>query len=191
MILTLCTITCNELEALKRMLPAVKGSVDEYVIGVDDKTTDGTFEWLNENGYNPYYFHFENFSQARNIGMAKVKTPWILILDSDEMILPEHAEKLRGLCLEGLRNGIDAFSFLRRHWFDLEMTKPWNLATPDIHPKLVRNHMRFEGKVHEQITNIKHYKFLDLFETHHLNNYYRDAKAWEEKNKFYKELSES
>ena len=191
MILTLCTITCNELEALKRMLEPLKGNVDDYVIGVDDKTTDGTFEWLSANGYKPYHFHFENFSQVRNLGMAKVKTPWILIMDSDEMILPQHAVIMRDLCRQGSKFKFDAYSFVRHHWFDLERTKPWNLATPDIHPKLVRSHLRFEGKVHEQMTNIRNCKFLESFESHHFNNYYRDAKAWEEKNLFYKKLSES
>lgn len=186
--LTACIITCNELEPLKKCLATLKDNVDEYVIGVDDKTTDNTFEWLSENNYNPYKFKFQDFSQARNLMLEKVKTPWALIVDSDEIILPEDAKQMRKICQDAGKKGIDAISMVRKHWFDLEMTKEWiPTAHPDAHYRLIKNYVRLTGKVHEGFVNFHKPQACPIL-IHHFNMYYRDAATWERKNALYRSL---
>lgn len=188
--LTATIITCNELEPLKLTLASLKGHVDDYIIGVDDKTTDGTAEWLAANGYPHYTFKFENFGQARNSSIERVKTPWFFIIDSDETVLPEHGAMLRDLCRYADRRGIDSLSMVRRHWFDLEMTKERVFDPVDCQYRLGRNYIRYAGKVHEQFGNTRKTERCSAI-IQHFNLYYRDDAKWAEVTEFYRKLQES
>lgn len=189
-VLSACILTCNELGPLQRCLSTLKNKVDQYVIGVDSKTTDDTFNWLLNHGYEPFYFTFDNFSQARNLCVERVKTPWYFVIDSDEIILEADAGKLRDLCWEGHKQGIDAWAMQRRHWFDLEMTKEWvPHANPDVHLRVVKNYVRFSGLVHEGFVNYHKFQGTDI-QIHHFNQYYRSPEGWVKRNAFYKQLQE-
>ena len=176
--ITASILTCNELEPLKRCLASIKGHVDAYNIGVDDKTTDGTVQWLTDNGYNHYVFKFENFSQARNLNIEQIKTPWYLTIDSDELMLPGDAARLREVALAGDVRGIDAWTMWRLHWFDLEMQREWIPNKDGVAQfRLMRKHVRYSGKVHEQCVEWKRREMCDL-KIQHFNMFYRDAAAW-------------
>jgi len=81
-------IVKNEAKIIKRCLDSVWGMVHEIVI-VDTGSTDGTpeviAEWGKENEYYPHirYCKFENFSQARNEALKRVKE----LCDPDDYIL--------------------------------------------------------------------------------------------------------
>jgi glycosyltransferase involved in cell wall biosynthesis len=187
-ILTACVLTCNELVPLKSCLSSLVGHVDDILVGVDDKTNDGTLEWLVNNRYNHYVFHFQDdFSKARNQYIEKVKTPWFVTVDSDETILSKDASKLRDVCRNGDAHGIDAWSMPRRHWYDLEMTKEWTYPYPDRHLRIMRNYCRYAGRVHEQYINW-HKKADSDLEIQHFNTFYRSSKDWAVKSEFYKRL---
>lgn len=173
MLLTACIMTCNELEPLKRCLASIKGHVDAYSIGVDDKTTDGTYEWLIQNSYHPYKFTFHDFGQARNLCIERSRTPWYFVIDSDEIIIEEHACQMRSLCTS--TTDVDAFIMYRKHWLDLEMTRPYlHFPQDDRHIRLARNYVRMAGAVHEQFINYRNARICELA-IQHFNMYYRDG----------------
>jgi glycosyltransferase involved in cell wall biosynthesis len=188
--LTACILTCNELEPLKKCLASIKGHVDDYVIGIDDKTNDGTEKWLREAGYNPFTFKFTDFGSMRNGLIDRVKSQWLLTIDSDEIMLPAHAARLRDLCHQGNAQGVDTWTMSRLHWFDLEMTREWvPCPNGDSQYRLMRKHVRYSGRVHEQCVNFKKSQHCDL-QIQHFNIHYRDATAWAKTNKLYQDLAE-
>ncbi len=105
--ITACLILKNEGESIYRCLDSVKEFVDEYVIGIDDSTDDNTFDelcrffdideafktlWnerkdrqISDGKYLIYDYKWKkNFSKARNEGMDKATSDYILILDGHE-----------------------------------------------------------------------------------------------------------
>ena len=105
-LLALDAIVRSDAKGLERMLHSVLPHVDEIVIGVDGRSDEETrrvatayadvvhtFEagdiGLTPEEWKQGKIHFAN---ARNVGRAKVKSPWTLIVDSDEIL---SAESLR------------------------------------------------------------------------------------------------
>jgi glycosyltransferase involved in cell wall biosynthesis len=90
--LSTCLILKNEGKTIYRCLDSMKSFVDEYVIGIDSKTTDNTREevsrFFDENKElvkNVYEYEWQdNFAEARNIGMDKATGDFILIMDGHE-----------------------------------------------------------------------------------------------------------
>lgn len=84
--LSVCIITKNEKEKLKRCLEALKG-YDVEIVVADTGSTDGTKDMLQE--YTSYVYDFawcDDFSKARNFVAEKASNDMILVLDSDEYI---------------------------------------------------------------------------------------------------------
>lgn len=188
-LLTLCFITCNSLEPLKKMLASVSSYVDDYIVGIDCKTNDGTSEYLASLGItNAYFFELTSFSRARNEGISRVSTPWILVLDSDEIMLEKHASRLREYCLRGDILKVDSWLLHRNHFFDLEMTKYYHPPASEDHIRLFRNSsIRYEGRVHESPQGYSSMRKCDL-EIEHFNMFYRDNVAWDKTNRLYNSL---
>jgi hypothetical protein len=186
MILTACLITCNDLAPLKACLNSLKGFVDDIVIGVDRKDQDGTFEWLTHEGYHPYHFDFNGFGAARSETLARCKTPWAFIIDSDELILPQDAQHLRKLCEEG--TDVDCYKMHRKFWYDLDMTQPSHENAAPV-CRLIKTHCRYEGNVHENLLGAERSKLTDL-SVHSFNLYYYPVGSprWKKKQELYGSL---
>jgi tetratricopeptide (TPR) repeat protein len=87
--LTLCTIVKNEEATLSRTLDSVKGVVDEIVV-VDTGSRDRTREIARESGARVYDFEWcDDFAAARNESLKHAQGDWILVLDADEVLVPE------------------------------------------------------------------------------------------------------
>jgi glycosyltransferase involved in cell wall biosynthesis/Tfp pilus assembly protein PilF len=81
---SLCMIVKNEERFLEACLASVKGAVDEINI-VDTGSTDRTVEIARAHGANVIFREWRNdFSWARNQGLAMATRRWTLILDADE-----------------------------------------------------------------------------------------------------------
>lgn len=94
--LTLNMIVRDEAETLPTCLKSVKDFVDELVI-VDTGSVDGTVGIAESHGAEVHTFKWcDNFSAARNFALSKVKTPWTLWLDADDMV--KNPEILPDLC---------------------------------------------------------------------------------------------
>lgn len=93
--LSLCAIVKNEAETMSRCLNSVKDLVDEMVV-LDTGSTDGTPTIAQNLGARVYSFAWCNdFSAARNESLKYARGQWVLVLDADEVLLPEAIAPIR------------------------------------------------------------------------------------------------
>lgn len=91
--ISLAMIVKNEVKNLPRLFASINGCFDEIHI-TDTGSTDGTIEWLKENGENyslaktfVHNFNWINdFAAARNYSFSHVKTDYVLWLDGDDAL---------------------------------------------------------------------------------------------------------
>ncbi|MBW4620796.1 MAG: tetratricopeptide repeat protein [Cyanosarcina radialis HA8281-LM2] len=93
--LSLCSIVKNEEAALPQCLGSVKDIVDETIV-LDTGSSDRTVEIAKEFGAKVYHFEWNNdFSAARNESLKYAQGEWILVLDADEVLVPEIVPALK------------------------------------------------------------------------------------------------
>ncbi len=98
----------------------------------------------------------QNFSEARNKLLAKIKEPWILVLDTDERLSPAlPAGRLDSIIQTLLKNTrYDGYWFRRRWYYDKTHYLKHGLFYPDYQLRLFRNkpEYRYIHRVHEELT---------------------------------------
>jgi tetratricopeptide (TPR) repeat protein len=95
MSLSLCMIVRDEEATLSDCLESVRSLVDEMVI-VDTGSRDRTLEIAHSFGATTHSIPWENdFAAARNYALQQVHSDWVLVLDADEVLLPEIVPSLR------------------------------------------------------------------------------------------------
>ncbi|MES1023047.1 tetratricopeptide repeat protein [Gloeocapsa sp. BRSZ] len=93
--LSLCMIVKNEEQTLAQCLRSVQGVVDEIVV-LDTGSSDRTPDVAQEFGAKVYTFEWCNdFAKARNESLKYVRTDWVLVLDADEVLVPEIVPSLK------------------------------------------------------------------------------------------------
>ncbi|MBD1829518.1 tetratricopeptide repeat protein [Microcoleus vaginatus GB1-A2] len=143
--LTLCTIVKNEEATLSRTLDSVKGVVDEIVV-VDTGSGDRTREIARGFGARVYDFEWcDDFAAARNECLKHAQGDWILVLDADEVLVPQivpHIEQAVGsdrlLLINLIRQEIGAsqspyslVSRLFRNRPDIRFSRPYHAMVDD------------------------------------------------------------
>jgi glycosyltransferase involved in cell wall biosynthesis len=183
-------IAYNAARFIRRCLDSVLPWVGEVVVGLDDKTDDETGSILEEYGIAYQTFRLDGFDTARNGVLSRTKSEWVLSVDTDETIRPDHGAMLAGLAEKGDREGIDAWVLNTRNWHDLDMANEYKYPYPDPHVRFFRNHggARWEGRVHEVIVGVKRRAQAAPVEIQHFNMYYRNVYEWNKVNKFYESL---
>jgi tetratricopeptide (TPR) repeat protein len=92
--LSVCLITKNEENFLGRCLASVRPIASEIIV-VDTGSTDRTVEIAREHGAEIHQFAWcDDFSAARNEALKYATGDWILSIDADEELLPEHQQTL-------------------------------------------------------------------------------------------------
>ncbi len=95
--LSLAMIVKNEAARLPRCLSSVKNVVDELVI-VDTGSSDDTVAIAQSFGATVYPWTWtDDFAAARNYGLAQTHGDWILVLDADEVLIPDCVPALERL----------------------------------------------------------------------------------------------
>lgn len=93
--LSLCMIVKNEAKSLPRCLASVAQVVDQTVV-VDTGSTDQTREVAQDLGAKVHTFAWDNdFAAARNQSLKYAQGDWVLVLDGDEVLVPEIIPRLR------------------------------------------------------------------------------------------------
>lgn len=143
--LTLCMIVRDEGPRLAACLASVRGLADEIVV-VDTGSRDDTAALARRLGARVVDFPWcDDFSAARNAGLAAATGRWILVLDADESVPPAAHEPLRAL-VSGPTGR--AYNLVQRS------TLPGGSATVAVHiARLFPRHpaVRFERPIHEQV----------------------------------------
>jgi tetratricopeptide (TPR) repeat protein len=97
MTISLCMIVKDEAATLGRALESVQGVVDEIIV-VDTGSEDETVAIAQSWGAQVSSFAWVNdFAAARNVSLSQATGDWVLVLDADEVLLPETAQILRQL----------------------------------------------------------------------------------------------
>lgn len=143
--LTLCMIVKNEEVTLSRTLDSVKGLVDEMVV-LDTGSRDRTREIAREFGARVYDFEWcDDFAVARNECLKHAQGDWILVLDADEVLVPEIVPQIkqaiesdRLLLINLIRQEIGAsqspyslVSRLFRNRLDIRFSRPYHAMVDD------------------------------------------------------------
>ncbi len=180
--LALVVIARDEEAGLPLTLASVRGVVDEVVVAVDSRTTDRTREVAA--GARVFELPFRDFAQMRNEALRAATADWILMLDADEVLEGDPRPLLERTCI---------WEFPRRHWLDLERTRPApdDRFYPDRQGRLFPNvpALRFERPVHELARGFKR-RFSGSCVIHHLKEALRTPGLLEERRRLYRELVE-
>ncbi len=105
----------NEAENLRRCLPALSWADEVFV--VDSGSSDDTAEVADEHGASVVQFHFNGtYPKKKNWALDNLplRNEWVLIVDADEVVLPELAAEI------GLRiasDDADGFFLNSRYYF--------------------------------------------------------------------------
>ena len=144
--LSVCMITKDERENLKKCLEALKNYSLELVV-VDTGSSDGTPDMVRD--YTDALYHFDwcaDFAKAKNFAVSKASNDMVLVLDSDEYVTHLDVEKLD----EQIRRHPAQIGRIERKnyvYFGDEI----RVNTEYINRLFDRRYYRYEGCIHEQL----------------------------------------
>ena len=186
MTVSLCTIARDETRFLPGLLESVHGVVDEIILGIDDRTTDGTAEVAGLYGARAFSFEWhDSFAEARNLTIDRARGDWILVLDPDERLLPNGRLALRDTLAVAVPLEIDGY-----HTLIVETDLDDNeLSAPEVSSsRLFRNapDLRYMGRVHEEVRYVPdpprtYCEMLPGLREPHIQHYGLDATIWEQR----------
>lgn len=143
---SICIITKNEADKLKKCLHAARQLPAEIVVidtGSDDHTQDvmkeyadvcGQFEWC------------DDFAKAKNYAVSQASCDWVLILDTDEYILTYNPDDITNLINH---HPYATGCLLRRNHFIQDNEERITYTRTD---RLYnRRFYTFQGRIHEQL----------------------------------------
>jgi glycosyltransferase involved in cell wall biosynthesis len=144
--LTLCMIVKDAAAILPRCLASVADLAPELVI-VDTGSSDGTLQIAAQSGAKVASFGFDkvDFAAARNYGIELAATPWILVLDADEILFPGSAPLVREL----IGRNENAGYYFERLNFGQTGEQPVKDHAIRLFPN--RPEYRYRGRVHETL----------------------------------------
>lgn len=121
----------NEAENLRRCLPALAWADEVFV--VDSGSTDATSDVAAEHGASVVQFHFNGtYPKKKNWSLENLplRNDWVLIVDADEVVLPELAEEIARRIAEDEAEGYylnSRYYFLGRRIRHCGYSECWNL----------------------------------------------------------------
>lgn len=147
MTVSLCMIVKDEEEMLPRCLAAAAPAVDEIVI-VDTGSSDRTIEIAKSFGARVIEREWTgDFSQARNVGLDAATSDWLLVLDADEVLVPEDVPQLRAQLGQTWR---EAF-YISEINYTGELDDGTSTTHTTVRLMRARPEHRYTGRLHEQI----------------------------------------
>jgi glycosyltransferase involved in cell wall biosynthesis len=144
-------IAYNEELRLRACLESLKkGSVDEIVVVIDSRTTDGTARVAQEYGCRIFVEDWKGFGRQKQSALGKCANDWVLVLDSDETLPAGSLEVMRRELeskgdLRAAAFEVPRKNFLHGRW--LRHGDSW----PDWQTRLInRKYGRFVSDIHER-----------------------------------------
>jgi glycosyltransferase involved in cell wall biosynthesis len=121
----------NEAENLRRCLPALAWADEVFV--VDSQSTDATIGVAEAHGAHVVQFHFNGtYPKKKNWSLENLpfRNDWVLIVDADEVVVPELAEEIARRTAAGEADGFYLnmkYYFLGRRIRHCGYAESWNL----------------------------------------------------------------
>ena len=164
--LSVCIITKNEKEKLRRCLNALQ-EYDFEMILVDTGSDDGTKDMARAYTDKIYDFAWcDDFARARNFAIEKASNSWILILDSDECMEPlsgQEQQKLYELLEQNTKNAdkVGLVYLTNQYGKDsgIQENEEW------IYRVFRKDYYHYEGRIHEQVVRISGEAGKETFQT--------------------------
>lgn len=171
--ISVLVITFNESDRIKKCLVSVQWA-DEIIV-VDSFSTDDTVDIARQCRAEVFQKSWLGFSAQRNYGLALCHGKWVLILDADEIILPELAEEIKAIIRE---DNLDfAGYWIKRRYYFLGKWVRHAGTYPDLalrffrrgkgyyNKRLVHEGLELDGRtavlqhdiLHESCRSISHY----------------------------------
>ncbi|MCY0878306.1 MAG: glycosyltransferase [Firmicutes bacterium] len=144
-LLSVAMIVKNEERFLAECLRSVASLADDIIV-VDTGSTDQSVAIARSFGARVVRIEWpDDFSQARNVGLDLVNTPWVLVVDADEELLADDVPALTQAITHPFA---DAYNLRIVSVMDRaeHISESYVLRLFRSHPQV-----RFEGKVHEQV----------------------------------------
>lgn len=166
-------LTYNEAENIKDCLESVKW-VDEIVI-IDSFSSDRTIAISRDYTDKIYQRKFDDFSSQRNLGLEKIDSEWILVLDADERISAALKEEIKRELSDPKFEGYYAPRknyFLGKWikycgWYPDYVLRLFKKNASNQYNGLVHEGIQIKGKVGRLKNALIHYTYRDL--EHYLN----------------------
>lgn len=143
-----CMIVKNEENNIERALSWGKQVMWEQIV-VDTGSTDRTVELAKRMGAKVCHFSWiDDFSAAKNYAIEQCSGDWIAILDADEYMVTEDAQKLPKLLEELERRGLEG---LTTGWQQLD--DEGKIFSSGTQVRIFRNmpDIRYRRRIHEQL----------------------------------------
>ena len=117
--ISLCILVKNGRDLFENCLASIADYVDEIVVVVDGESPDGCDDVARSFGAKVFYRKMEDdFAAQRNFSFEQATGDWLFWMDSDDIILPECAEKLHMLAESAETSGMEVFLFDYHYAFD-------------------------------------------------------------------------
>jgi glycosyltransferase involved in cell wall biosynthesis len=164
--ITLCMLTRNEQDRLPTSLGALRDHVARMVV-VDAESHDRTRELAEQAGAEVLVRPWEGFVAARRFLLSLADTPWVLMVDADEVVGPELWDELVALgfpdCtahgFQQRRRTVYQDKVLRRTFQpDWKMTLV-RTESAFIEDRSVHEALRVDGPVRRLRSEILHYSY--------------------------------
>ncbi|MEN3044959.1 MAG: glycosyltransferase family 2 protein [Candidatus Hydrothermales bacterium] len=179
-------IALNAEETIERAIDSLF-FCDEIIV-IDGGSTDKTLEIVRKKKAIVFERKFDNFKNQREFALSKVKTDWVIFLDSDEQVEKTLAEEI---LKEIKKNTEDGFYLMRASyflgklirfggWYPDYSLRVFRKEKARISESIVHEKILVEGKVKKiKRGKIIHYTDPDLF--HYINklNLYTELSARE------------
>lgn len=152
--ITICMIVKNEEGNLEKCLNAINDYNFEFVI-VDTGSSDNTKMVAKK--YTDYVYDYkwnDNFSDARNYAISKIKTEYVLILDADEVLTYIDYDKL----IKCIENNKDKVGRIERDNEFVREGKQY-VSKERVNRLFSKDKYKYEGSIHEQIVSINGSKY--------------------------------
>ncbi len=92
--LSVLIITKNASQVLERTLLSIKNGADEIIL-VDNFSKDDTAQIAHRHGVRVIKHREKDLGKQKSYGLTHARGPWILLLDSDEVVSPKLAQEMR------------------------------------------------------------------------------------------------
>lgn len=112
--ITVLTLIPNAGDRLPRCLEGVRWADDLFCV-VDPETTDGSDEVARRYTSHVVVHEYVNAADQRNWALPQIETEWTLVLDADEWVSEELAERIRQVVNDP--NSLDAYKIKRLSYF--------------------------------------------------------------------------